>query len=208
MRSKGRRKMERSGIFPQAKGYIVYDLELCTGCCSCEIACSAFKNNGKVKPELSRIQIKMKIFSGKIDNFEPKPCLQCDEPKCLLACPVENAFFINTESGARVINESLCIGCKQCIEACAREFDPPRIRFDQENNVAVKCDLCSGDPQCVRWCPNGALKYITLSEFRKLRCTYQMDFQEPYIKDFGPDVEILKASEMTLKKLFPKKEDD
>jgi len=197
---------KKSDVLPPSKGYIVYDPVLCTGCRSCEVACSAFKNNGKVKLDLSRIQIIMDIFSGKIDNFEPKPCLQCDEPKCLLACPVEGALYIDTETGARVINESLCIGCKQCIEACGREFGLPRIKFDSINNVAVKCDLCGGDPQCARWCPNGALKYVKLSEFQKLGCIYKLEFHEPYIKDFGPDIEGLKGNEMTFKKFYSHKE--
>jgi Fe-S-cluster-containing dehydrogenase component len=182
-----------------SKGQIVYDPKLCTGCLTCEIVCSAFKNNGKIRPEISRIKVTMKIFSGEEDNFEPIICYQCDDPKCLLACPVDGAFYICEITGARVINESSCIGCKICIEACSQQFKPPRIIFDIEKKVAIKCDLCDGDPQCVKWCPNGALKYISLSEFRKLGSKHKLDFHE---SDFGPDFDPSKRSEMTFKKIY------
>ena len=34
------------------------------------------------------------------------------------------------------------------------------IHFDREAGVAGKCDLCGGDPACVRFCTSGALRYI------------------------------------------------
>ena len=30
--------------------------------------------------------------------------------------------------------------------------------WDQDKEKAVKCDLCRGDPQCVKECPTGALE--------------------------------------------------
>jgi Fe-S-cluster-containing dehydrogenase component len=121
------------------------------------------------------------------------------------ACPVEGAMYIDVKSHARVINDDICAGCRQCIEACGQNFDPPRIKFDENKNVAIKCDLCGMDPQCVRWCPNGAIKYINLSEFQKTGRRYHQDFQEPYTKDFGPDYEAFKGNEMTYEKLYPDK---
>ncbi len=37
------------------------------------------------------------------------------------------------------------------------------IVFDAERRVSGKCDLCGGDPECVKQCPasgNGALGYV------------------------------------------------
>ncbi len=31
--------------------------------------------------------------------------------------------------------------------------------FDTELPKPVKCDLCNGEPQCVKFCPSEALKY-------------------------------------------------
>jgi Fe-S-cluster-containing hydrogenase component 2 len=34
------------------------------------------------------------------------------------------------------------------------------ISLDPVTNVAFKCDLCGGDPECVKYCYNEALAYI------------------------------------------------
>ncbi|UCF85233.1 MAG: 4Fe-4S binding protein, partial [Desulfobacteraceae bacterium] len=62
---------------------------------------------------------------------------------------------------ARDIDPDLCIGCEQCIEACEEVFNLPRPRYDPEDDVCIKCHLCHGDPQCVKFCPYGALHYKT-----------------------------------------------
>lgn len=198
---KEEKKVQTAGKTPPSQGYIVYDPSLCTGCLSCEAACSAYHGGGTVRPSMSLITIEMDIFSGRETNFEPKPCLQCDEPQCLLACPVE-AIAVDPETGARVVEETLCIGCKSCIEACGEAFTPPRIRFNTESNTAVKCDLCGGDPQCVRWCPNGALRYVNRGEFLEQGGVYKQTFTEPYTKDFGPDYDAFKGNELSRDKLY------
>ena len=33
------------------------------------------------------------------------------------------------------------------------------IVFVPEKKVVIKCDLCDGDPVCVKFCPTGAIKY-------------------------------------------------
>ena len=43
-----------------------------------------------------------------------------------------------------------------CIIACP--FGGPSI--DPFDRSTVKCDLCDGDPECVKFCPNEALKFI------------------------------------------------
>ena len=34
------------------------------------------------------------------------------------------------------------------------------ILYDPDNRRVIKCDLCGGDPQCVRFCPTGALQFL------------------------------------------------
>lgn len=34
------------------------------------------------------------------------------------------------------------------------------ISYDGDRKSVVKCELCGGDPQCVRFCPTGALKFV------------------------------------------------
>jgi Fe-S-cluster-containing hydrogenase component 2 len=41
------------------------------------------------------------------------------------------------------------------------------MKFDEEKQVAYKCDLCigrEGEPICVAYCPVGALKFVTREE--------------------------------------------
>jgi Fe-S-cluster-containing hydrogenase component 2 len=33
------------------------------------------------------------------------------------------------------------------------------ITLSPDNHKAIKCELCDGDPQCVRFCVTGALQY-------------------------------------------------
>jgi Fe-S-cluster-containing hydrogenase component 2 len=34
------------------------------------------------------------------------------------------------------------------------------ILYDSERRRVIKCELCEGDPQCVKFCPTEALKYL------------------------------------------------
>ena len=92
-------------------------------------------------------------------EYEPKPCFQCVEPLCLLACPVA-VLQVDRQSGtyARIIDERVCIGCQRCVEACGSRFVPARPRYDAGRRVSVKCHLCFGEPQCVAFCPYRALR--------------------------------------------------
>ena len=190
-------------IYPESRGYIVFDPELCTGCQTCEVICSAVKNSGKAQPSLARIQVVRDPFGSTIHNFEPKPCLQCQHPVCMSVCKIEGAMYIDEGTGARCIDETKCAdGCKDCIVACGEYYDPPRIMFDPERNVVIKCDLCGGDPECVKWCANRSLRYITLTEMKEIG-SYQQNFKEPYTKEFGPHYSSREGYKVTFKKAYP-----
>ena len=161
-----------------SKGVIVANPHVCSGCRSCQAACTTY-NDGWCQPDLSRVQIAKEYFEG---NYTPQPCSQCEYPPCLYACPV-GALQLDTGSAegevssnmlndfvsgkgsrtsgsnARIVNTRECKGCQQCIEGCAKAFDLSRIRFDSESLLVMKCHLCGGQPQCVRFCPVGALLY-------------------------------------------------
>jgi len=57
-----------------------------------------------------------------------------------------------------MINYDLCIGCKMCVAACP--FGGMGINKD---GTVIKCDLCDGDPQCVRFCDMKAVDYVEAS---------------------------------------------
>jgi Fe-S-cluster-containing dehydrogenase component len=135
----------------QSIGRIIHNQDLCSGCRLCQIVCSTY-HEGVSSPALSRLQYKKYELGGYITDVFP--CKQCDGPECLYACPT-GALHVDTTTGARVVDPDVCIGCQMCINACP--VVPPRIRFNAAKNIAFKCDLCGGDPQCVKFCPMGAL---------------------------------------------------
>jgi Fe-S-cluster-containing dehydrogenase component len=51
------------------------------------------------------------------------------------------------------IDEELCIGCEACVSQC-----PFGVIMALPEKV-VKCELCNGDPQCVKYCATGAIEY-------------------------------------------------
>jgi Fe-S-cluster-containing dehydrogenase component len=139
-----------------ARMAIFVDKTLCCGCRVCETVCSNLNCEGRNTSSLARLSVEKEYIKG---DYQPKVCYQCSDPPCLKACPV-GAVHVDEQTGtfARIIEESSCIGCKQCIEACQQHFHPPRPRFDEQNGISIKCHLCFGDPQCVKFCPMGALR--------------------------------------------------
>ncbi|OGK87828.1 MAG: hypothetical protein A2X52_13305 [Candidatus Rokubacteria bacterium GWC2_70_16] len=139
-----------------ARAVILADATLCSGCRVCEVACTNFNSQGRNGSSLARLILDKDYLGG---DYRPRTCYQCADPPCLEACPV-SALGVDRPSGtyARVIDERACIGCRKCLEACARYFQPPRPRFEAGALRVVKCHLCFGDPQCVRHCPMGALR--------------------------------------------------
>jgi Fe-S-cluster-containing hydrogenase component 2 len=123
----------------------------CTGCLQCEMACS-FENYGTYATSKSRIKVFDFHHTGK---KVPYTCTQCDEAWCLHACPVE-AITVDKATGAKVVNESTCVGCKVCTIACP--FGT--INYVQETGKVQKCDLCGGDPACADACPTGAITFV------------------------------------------------
>lgn len=133
----------------KAVGYVSYNPENCAGCYTCMAVCSLY-HEGVVNPELARIQVVAPVLN--IFEAEGYTCKQCEGPECLWACPVEGALYIDEATGARVINPEKCIGCRLCMEACPQYPNTP-IRYDAERKICLKCDLCGGDPLCVKFCP-------------------------------------------------------
>ncbi len=138
-----------------SKGVLLVNDKMCAGCSICVFTCTLY-NDGVAAPDIARIQVDNKRYE-EWDNTA-KPCLQCVAPECMRYCPT-NAIKVDEITGARVIDEKRCIGCQECIKHCP--YDPPRIRYDEVKKKATKCNLCNGDPQCVKMCPFGALTYYT-----------------------------------------------
>lgn len=124
----------------------------CTGCRACETACS-FHFSGEYNPALSRIRV---LSDQAICLSMPSVCVHCDDAPCAEACP-EDALYINEEFGSVVLKQEDCSGCGLCVEACPYGA----MHFDEDKNVAFKCELCDGDPECVKVCAEGAIRVVT-----------------------------------------------
>lgn len=81
-------------------------------------------------------------------------CSLCETTACMHACPAQ-AFSLVAGGAGSSIDPKRCIGCELCVAACTQG----KIWLDLERGHAVKCDLCRGDPQCVRACPYSAISY-------------------------------------------------
>lgn len=131
---------------------LIIDPLKCTGCGECETACvRAHTILGD--PNKSRIRI---IRSDDGDGFcLPTTCQHCENPPCMAVCP-EEAIYRDEELDRVMIDTKRCIGCKMCFSACPTGA----MGFDSDRGRAYKCDLCDGEPECVRACKEKALDYV------------------------------------------------
>jgi Fe-S-cluster-containing dehydrogenase component len=145
--------------FKKADWTIQFDANLCTGCGSCELMCSLFRE-GVGGPAMSRCSVDRDPFNA---EYLFHVCRQCLAPSCYVACPLQGkAQVIDPVTGIRYIDPEQCVGCKKCIKACP--FDPPQIKFNAEEKKSYTCDLCrdrAEGPVCVEYCPTNALKLIS-----------------------------------------------
>jgi Fe-S-cluster-containing dehydrogenase component/DMSO reductase anchor subunit len=140
------------------KGFL-FDLNKCTGCNACQIACS-LENEVQLPINWRQVNTFNQSRHPEIPVFNASmACNHCIDPPCLKYCP---ALAISKEenTGAVIINQNLCIGCKYCSWVCP--YDAPV--FNTTNGMTEKCTLCLHrldedlDPACVALCPTSALQ--------------------------------------------------
>jgi carbon-monoxide dehydrogenase iron sulfur subunit len=123
----------------------------CTGCGLCRIICSMVKD-GMRYPSRSRIRVLRHAYEG---YHLPVICQHCQDAPCMAVCPRE-AIYRDDSLERVMVDYDLCISCKMCVAACP--FGA--MGFDEDRHMVFKCDLCGGDPQCVRFCFPRALAFI------------------------------------------------
>jgi carbon-monoxide dehydrogenase iron sulfur subunit len=130
------------------------DLNLCTGCRSCELRC-AFKHHQECNPSHSRIRV---VKFDRVGVAVPLFCLNCEEAFCEEICPTK-AIKRDGKTGALVLHEEKCVRCRACIMVCP--FAGLQVL---SNRSVVKCDLCGGDPYCAKYCETGAIKFVEIED--------------------------------------------
>ena len=119
---------------------IKIDKERCSGCHLCEMVCSLV-HTGILNSEKSAIRIDQDDLETSMNT--PVVCLQCKKMKCLSRERLD-------ESDER----------KKFIWDIARVEACPFNALSYFGNAAYHCDLCGGDPQCIKVCTPGAITLI------------------------------------------------
>ncbi|MFH7319335.1 4Fe-4S dicluster domain-containing protein [Desulfurivibrio sp. D14AmB] len=102
---------------------MVIDLQKCTGCGACALACktgnnTASYNNGQThnwadyQPEVKG------TFPNTKYTMRPVLCNHCTNAPCVDACPVTPKAMFKTPEGITMHNDERCIGCRLCQQAC------------------------------------------------------------------------------------------
>ena len=150
---------------------LIVNTEDCVGCNACEVACKQ-EHNLPVGLRWIRVYSNgCREIEGKLQlRYTVTHCMHCSRPLCRDVCSTK--AITKRDDGIVLIDEELCIGCRDCIEACPLGV----MQFDEDKKVAQKCDLCVNrldrglQPSCVAACPSHCIFWGNTKEIAgKLR---------------------------------------
>ena len=151
------------------KAFLI-DVEKCTGCNLCIIACkdehcgSTYAPWTKPQPNVGHFWVAVRAMErGRIPRvrmtYLPLLCQHCGNAACIKACP-ENAIKRRPD-GLVWIDPAMCTGCGLCQPACPYDV----IYMNADLNIAQKCTGCAHRadqgalPRCAEICPHDAIVF-------------------------------------------------
>lgn len=133
------------------------DQDTCIGCHACTVAC---KSEHDVPLGVNRTWVKY-IEKGEFPEsrrfYSVNRCNHCADAPCVKICPTTALF--NRADGIVDFDDSRCIGCKSCMNACPYDA----LYINPETQTAHKCNFCahrvelSLEPSCVVVCPTQSI---------------------------------------------------
>ncbi len=109
----------RSGGTKTLKGKklaMVIDLQRCTGCGGCSLACKAENNTPEGIFWSNKITETYGTYPNVNFEYIPTLCNHCEKAPCIEVCPT--AAMHRSEAGIVDHKADICIGCKACAVAC------------------------------------------------------------------------------------------
>ncbi len=172
---------------PAESDYVmIIDLNKCVGCRACEKACNQ-------RNHLPHDQSYIHVYrQGDEEHpwYMPVQCQHCRDAPCRAVCPAGATY--RHPSGAVLVNENVCVGCKYCAVAC-----PYGARiYNEETGIVDKCWLCldwvlgGGKPACVQSCLMGARIFGRRGD-REIARLLATERPQPLHPEFGTDPGIL-----------------
>jgi Fe-S-cluster-containing dehydrogenase component/formate-dependent nitrite reductase membrane component NrfD len=137
-------------------GFVI-DQDRCIGCHACTVAC---KEEHNVAVGVFRTWVKYiekGAFPDVSRHFGVMRCNHCDSAPCVEICPTSALF--RRDNGIIDFDNSRCIGCKSCMQACPYDA----LYIDPNTDTAAKCNFCAHrvdlglEPACVIVCPTQAI---------------------------------------------------
>ena len=144
---------------------MVIDLDKCTGCSACVVACYAENNIaivGKERAGLGREMSWLRIEryyeknkkTGKLDALvTPQMCQQCGNAGCEAVCPVYATYHNPDGLNVQVYNR--CVGTRYCANNCIykqRRFNWRTYEFPFPSNMQLNPDVTVRDKGVMEKC--------------------------------------------------------